>query len=223
MVKTFKLIFAALLVSFGATALAQCMPMNAPGPPRIWDGARGCYVPQGTPDLQSSGGFVNNGGVFTQQTQCPDGSVWDGRGCLINNNQQQWQQTLMQQAIRIPMGQQVPQGYCSWGGRTENVLTGALLGAVIGVIAGDNRESARKGAGLGALAGVFVPCDSLQQSQRVVVQQQQVVQNQQVLPPCRPPQNPAGSRPGVLNLPGNEMDGKTVCAMPGDTNISRWL
>lgn len=32
-----------------------------------------------------------------------------------------------------------------------------------------------------------------------------------------------GSKLGVLSLPLHKMDGKTVCAMPGDTNIIKWL
>jgi hypothetical protein len=51
MKKILKAIMAALFLSMSATAFAQCMTINQPGPPRIWDGARGCYVPQGTPAL----------------------------------------------------------------------------------------------------------------------------------------------------------------------------
>jgi hypothetical protein len=70
-----KIIMAFILVLFGSFVFAQCIPMNGEGPPRLWDGARGCYVPQGTPSVQygqQSGqqivyygnnqqGFVNNG------------------------------------------------------------------------------------------------------------------------------------------------------------------
>jgi hypothetical protein len=40
---------------------------------------------------------------------------------------------------------------------------------------------------------------------------------------CTPPNNPAGTKMGILNMPSNKMHGKTVCARPGDTNISKWL
>lgn len=152
MTKTLKLILAALLVSFGATVFAQCMPMNAPGPPRLWDGVRGCYVPQGTPAVYSG----NNGQVVTSD--------------------QDWGRILASQAIRIPQGQQIPNGYCSWGGRVENMAISGLIGAVVGVLAGDNRRAAAKGAALGMMVGTFVPCHTLQQaslapeSRRVVVQ-----------------------------------------------------
>jgi hypothetical protein len=53
MKKLFSYLIAALLLSFGATAFAQCIPMNAVGPPRNWDGVRGCWVPMGTPSVDS--------------------------------------------------------------------------------------------------------------------------------------------------------------------------
>lgn len=154
MAKTLKLILAALLVSFGATVFAQCMPMNAPGPPRLWDGVRGCYVPQGTPAVYNG----NNGQVIT------------------SGQDNDWGRILASQAIRIPQGQQIPSGYCSWGGRVENMAISGLIGAVVGVLAGDNRRAAAQGAALGMVVGTFVPCQTLQQaslapeSRRVVVQ-----------------------------------------------------
>lgn len=62
MIKQFKLLMAILLVSCGATVFAQCIPMNDPGPPRYWDGVRGCYVPQGTPAVNT--GTTTTNSVF---------------------------------------------------------------------------------------------------------------------------------------------------------------
>lgn len=199
MVKSFKFALASLLISFGATVFAQCLPMNAPGPPRLWDGERGCYVPQGTPSLNS----------FNNQQVIVGGQYY---------NHQQWQQLLASQAIRVPQGQQVPNGYCSWGGRTENIVASGLLGAFVGVLAGDNHRAAAKGAALGMMVGMFVPCSTLQP--QVVVQQgvQQAPNNSNGS--C---QHDPGTQPGVLNLPGHQKHGQTVCARPGDVNISRWL
>lgn len=101
--------------------------------------------------------------------------VQQGGVITTGYNPNQWQQTLAQQAIRAPFGQP-PQGYCSWGGRTENIAIGGALGAIVGAIAGDNRESARKGFLVGAAMGTFVPCDTLHQ-QQVAMQQSSQVQN----------------------------------------------
>lgn len=207
MTKIGKFVFGALLISFFATVSAQCIPMNGAGPPRLWDGERGCYVPQGTPSLQQQ----QFGGIFQQQQM----------------QQQQMQQMLAQQAIRVPMGQQAPNGYCSWGGRTENIAVAGILGAIVGVIAGDNRESARKGAALGMVAGMFVPCESLQQQQVVMQQQPQQFTGQQWQIQHQGNSNPCAQVPGtiqgVLNLSGHPKNGQAVCAKPGDPNISRWL
>ena len=64
MKKLFKTIMVAIFLSLSATAFAQCMTINQPGPPRIWDGARCCYVPQGTPALGTA-----NSGVVQQYIQ----------------------------------------------------------------------------------------------------------------------------------------------------------
>ena len=63
----------------------------------------------------------------------------------------------------------MPQGYCPWGGRFENVIGGGVIGALIGALAGDNHRAAGQGAALGALAGVAIPCQ--QQVQQVAYQQ----------------------------------------------------
>lgn len=154
MAKTLKFAFAAILVSFGATVFAQCIPMNAPGPPRHWDGVRGCYVPQGTPAVYNG----NNGQVVT------------------SGQDQDWGRILASQAIRVPQGQQVPNGYCSWSGRAENMIVSGLIGAVVGVLAGDNRRAAAKGAALGMVVGTFVPCQTLQQATSIAEGRRVVVQ-----------------------------------------------
>lgn len=121
--------------------------------------------------------------------------------------QQQMQQMMASQAIRVPMGQQAPQGYCSWGGRTENIAIAGVLGAVMGVIAGDNRESARKGAALGMLAGVFIPCNSLQQQAFAQQQPQQVIGQQQV----SSQQNPCADQGRIAVYAPN---GQVACKLP---------
>jgi hypothetical protein len=65
-------------------------------------------------------------------------------------------------AIMLPQGAVVPQGYCSWSDRFANIGLSALVGAAIGVLAKDNSEGARQGAASGASVGVFVPCSQQQ-------------------------------------------------------------
>ncbi len=212
--KFFKFLMAGLLVSFGATALAQCIPMNGPGPPRLWDGERGCYVPQGTPSLAQMQQQWHHGG---QQVIVGPGG---------------------QQMVVYPQGYQnqmqaVPQALALANGFTKCEAIGGLTGATLGSFAKNHRPQAMI---LGALAGgIFgsAICNN-GQGQQVMVQQgggQQVypqgggqVVPQQVSNPCDPRNgHAAGSRQGILRLPGHPMDGKTVCAQPGDTNISQWL
>jgi hypothetical protein len=202
MIKTLKLLMAILLVSFGATAFAQCIPPDAPGPPRHWDGARGCYVPMGTPTVQ----YGNQQVVYGQQQQ--------GYG----------QQQVMQMAPSIGSG--IGNAF------TKCETLGGIAGGTIGSLALNNTTQATiLGAIVGGVAGNIL-CNSqgqyVVQGQQQVVQRQGVTQSQQVVqqqgsPLCAPPANPAGTRPGVLNLPGSPMHGQTVCAKPGDTNISQWL
>ena len=199
----YRILMAAILVSFGATVSAQCIPPNAPGPPRLWDGERGCYVPQGTPSLQTlqQRGQV----VYVQQPQQFVGNqqvvgVGGGQQVLVSGQQQ---------AVA-----------CTWGGRGENILGGGIIGGLLGVLARDSSDGARKGAAIGALLGTLIPCNSQQvaSGQQVVVQQPQgVVTQQQGIQ--QGIQCPAGTQPGILNLPGHPKHGQTVCAPPGDTNI----
>lgn len=45
MTQILKFLMAGLLISFSATTLAQCLPMQGAGPPRMFDSRLGCYVP----------------------------------------------------------------------------------------------------------------------------------------------------------------------------------
>ena len=120
--------------------------------------------------------------IYGVQNFCPRTGTWNyGPPCSGGIVQQQ-QQVIVpvgipQNAIRIPSGGAIPQGYCSWEGRAANVGAGALIGGIVGVLAGDNHRAAGKGAAVGALAGVFIPCQQLQQLQQV----QQAQQAQQVV------------------------------------------
>jgi len=127
-------------------------------------------------------------------------------------------------AIRVPVGRAVPHGYCSWGGRVENVAAGALIGGVIGLLAGDNHRAAGKGAAAGATVGLFIPCqqEALRQPVQYVPQaQQQFLERPQTQQSehC----TETGKKKGILNLPGHQKDGQVVCALPEDPNISRWI
>lgn len=212
MSKTCKLIFAMFLVSFFATVSAQCIPPNASGPPRHWDGERGCYVPQGTPRLgtQANANLI----AFQQQQQ----QVVQQQAVQQQQiSQQQLNQVLAQQAIRVPFGQQVPQGYCSWGGRIENLVVSGLIGAVMGNLVGGNRSATQKGAAAGMVVGLFVPCNTPQVIQQVVPQQvvQQGVTVQQSGQQGNCPSNTSWKR---LDWEGHPQNGKYLC-LPSDEQI----
>ncbi len=61
-------------------------------------------------------------------------------------------------AVVVQQGTAAPQGYCSWGDRLVNVGVSAVVGGVIGALAGDSSRTAGQGAAIGGLAGVFIPC-----------------------------------------------------------------
>ena len=65
---------------------------------------------------------------------------------------------------------------CSWGGRVENITAGVVVGAILGVLAGDNSRAARQGGAVGGLVGASLPCSS--QPQQVATTQQQAVVSQ---------------------------------------------
>lgn len=136
--------------------------------------------------LGSSSAFAQ---IYGTQSYCPRTGIWNyGPPCsggVAQQQQQQQQQVIVpvpvgvpQNVIRIPSGGAIPQGYCSWGGRAENVGAGALIGGIIGVLAGDNHRAAGRGAALGATAGLFIPCQQMQiqqaqQAQQVVAVRQE--------------------------------------------------
>ncbi len=155
MKKLFSYLIAALLLSFGATAFAQCIPMNAVGPPRNWDGVRGCWVPMGTPSVDS--------GSTVQ---------------VIRPVQQIVVPTVVQaqQVVSNPPCSAI----ATWGGG----LVGAAIGNAIGQgVTTQGHRLGGLGAVVGAVAGSDIGCELARsrnqpQQQQVVVQgngQQQVV------------------------------------------------
>ena len=178
----FQILIAAVLASFGATTFAQCIPMNAPGPPRLWDPLGQCYVPQGTPQAG--------------------------------------------QTLVVPAGVQVLQPATAVAGGLNGCQTlGAITGGTLGSFAHNHRAQAIV---LGLIGGGLVGnaiCTSNQGERVLVVQQPQgaVVQPGNTWQQPSPCAHDPGTAQGVLNLPGHPKNGQTVCARPGDPNISRWL
>lgn len=204
-----KSLILAFLVSFGATALAQCIPMNGPGPPRIFDPVRGCYVPQG---MQSQG----YGGQIIAQP------YYGG-----------------QQVVAVPQYGYPTNGIPVSAAPAGCAVMGAGTGSLLGWLLDHRSRGAVVGAILGGALGYYACYNGAGQQVMTVPQQQQVAgqygPGMQVPPMTVAPQvgvpavsqnhcaHDPGTAPGILNLPGHPMDGKTVCAKPGDTNISRWL
>lgn len=128
-----RFLMAALIVSFGATALAQCIPMNGPGPPRIWDTARACYVPMGN---QTNGNQV----IGVQQVH-----------------------QVQQIAIPAPtVINTMPAGYGYRNCTAEESIRRAGLitagGGLVGLLLRDNGRAAGTGAGLGLLYAMGTDC-----------------------------------------------------------------
>lgn len=215
MIKTFKILIASL-VFFGSAAFAQCvqspiiMGQGYQGGSPCWGGA---------PQQQ-----------FVQQQFVPQQQFF------------QPQQVVQQQQRNIPQGCYIVKK-AFWDrakdAAGEGLLTG-LVGGLIGAAVDRDRGTGGRYTEVGASAAAAygfastlsndstMVCPSQQtqvvvQGQQQVVQTQQAVQQQQSAPACSPPANPVGSRPGILNLPASPQHGQTVCAMPGDSNISRWL
>jgi hypothetical protein len=207
MVKMFmRFLMSALLVAFTATAIAQCIPPNGPGPPRLWDGVRGCYVPQGTPAV--SHGY---------QQQWPQQVIPSNYG-----------------GVAIPSGVMAGQAFntvvngvsmrCSILDRAASAAAQGLLAGGLGYVGEkilnrkDHRVSARL-AVAGMASGATLTCDP------------NIVDDTPRQVPVGTPQqgqflnqgngcthNP-GTQQGVLNLPGHPKHGQTVCARPGDVNV----
>ena len=226
MAKFLKVLIVSFLLSCGATAQAQCLPMQGDGPPRIFDPLRGCYVPQGMVLPQTNYGVYGQ-----QQVMVPQYNYFGGV-----------QQVMVPQygySNGVPMyGMGAPMA----AGITQCQALGGIVGGVLGSFA---RNYQAQAIILGAVGGGIVGnalCYNSQGQRVVVVPQQQVVgeyggqtgPGMQVPGVSVPPQQVSampqnhcahdpGTAPGILNIPGHPMDGKTVCAKPGDTNISRWL
>lgn len=184
MTKIFQAIIATLLVSFSATALAQCIGMNAPGPPRHWDGARGCYVPMGTPELpqRQQGGYsypsVQYGGYGNGSYPVP-----------VQRYQQQvvpMQQGYAsgQPGMVVVNGRQVP---CTWQETTGNVVSGAIVGNAVAYMVNRfthkntiDRTGASVAGGLVGYSRTCVPDQQVMQYQQAqpVQQYQQPVSHQ---------------------------------------------
>lgn len=192
---------AAILVSMSATAVAQCIHPNAPGPPRVWDGARGCYVPQGTPQLGAP--------------------VWNGGN--------PYSYGVPQPAYAQPYGQPygMPYGGVPAGGGLSNcAVVGGLAGGTLGSLAKHHRgQAVILGALLGGVVGHTVCTNSA--GQRVIVQQPAV---QTVAPVPQYVQQPAFANPPVpaeqqvggyamMNQPVRTSVGQvTFCSVKAVTN-----
>ena len=121
----------------------------------------------------------------------------------------------------------------------DRVASGGV-GAVIGAFAGyagaklfhqaDVNGFVKGGAAAGAAAGATVFCDPdiVNDTPGVGVVAtgigQAVAQPGVVAQPAvNPCAHASGTKQGTLNLPSSPKHGQTVCALPGDTNISQWL
>lgn len=190
-----KSLILAVLVSFGATALAQCIPMQGPGPPRIFDPARGCYVPQG---MQSQG----YGGQIIAQP------YYGGQQVVVTQPQYGYSAGVPMYGMGAPMA----------GGLTQCQALGGIVGGVLGSFA---RNYQAQAIILGAVGGGIVGnalCYN-GQGQRVMVVPQQQVAGQYgpgqapLLPPAhiaQPPQQQAPDFPGGEFRCPLRFEGRTV-------------
>jgi len=169
--------------------------------------------------LASASSFAQNCTLAPQVMGQPQ-RCWDGRP--VQQVVQGQQVVIPQGVIQVPVGNSAPQGYCSWEGRVTNVGISSAIGGFIGLLTGGNHRAVGKGAAAGASVGLFIPCDQGRQGGQapVMVAPQGQSGVMAVASPCGPF---PGTKQGVLNLPGNAKHGQTVCALPGDTNISQWL
>jgi hypothetical protein len=196
MKNVFRILMAAFLVSMSATAFAQCIHPDAPGPPRYWDGARRCYVVQGTPSLNTS----YNYGVSPQMY----GQPYYG---------QQYGQQYGMPYGGAPMG----------GGLSNCAVVGGLAGGTLGSLAKHHRgQAVILGALLGGVVGQMVCTNS--QGQRVIVQQpqpmaQQYVQQQAfVAGPPIPAEQQVGGFP-TMNQPVQRIHVPSDCDIDGHPEL----
>lgn len=137
MSKYLKSIVVAILVSLWATAQAQCVHPNAPGPPRFWDGSRGCYVFQGTPAV---GAPVYNGRMVNPYPYGVPQPVY---------NPAPYYGGVPQQYYGAPTG----------GGLSTPTIVGGVLGATVGSLAHNHRPQAIVGGTIlgGILGNLLFP------------------------------------------------------------------
>ena len=189
MIKQFKLLMAILLVSCGATVFAQCIPMNAPGPPRYWDGVRGCYVPQGTPAVNT--GTTTTNSVFG--TIQPYGQQVFSPGFAQNNGFTNCE--LGGGVVRATLGSLAKHH------TAQAVILGAIGGGIVGNMYCSNNQGQR-----------IVVQQAPQQQWQEPVQQQVVAQVQQVPQRLTPKQIVAKLQ---MEVP-NPQEGDYVCPFIAD-------
>lgn len=148
--------------------------------------------------------------------------VWYPGSCPSQFIGPQQQQVMMQ-----PQMQAMTLANALGSGFSKCETVGGIAGATLGSLFKNHREQAMI---LGAIGGGMVAngyCSNPQSGQQVIlvqqVPQQFGQQPQQVQPRAYPCAHDPGTKRGILNLPGHKMHGQTVCAPPGDVNISKWL
>ncbi len=163
---------------------------------------------------------------------------WQQWGQLQQVQQQQWQQQQQQQMQQVQV-LQAAQAFSNGFTRCQTI--GGITGATLGSLAKNHRIQA---VILGAIAGgvaADMVCSNTQGQQVMVMNAPQQMVGQQVVQQHVqhhvtqvPPQQATtrvqascahdpGTKQGILNLPGHQLHGRTVCAKPGDVNISEWL
>jgi hypothetical protein len=212
--------------------------------PRFYDREAGCYITHRPQNAGAANQVVVPGVVLN-----PPPAYW-GAGHQHGQQQYGWGNwgpaplALHQhrglpphcRLVEKPVWERISAGA---GNALINAITGALGGQAIDRWRHTGHRWTEIGAlSLGAMGfaqgaqpGMAVICQEqvlqpVAQAQQIAVPVQVVpagVQPQQVVVPRNPCAHDPGTVQGVLNLPGHQLDGKTVCAKPGDTNISRWL
>lgn len=121
--------------------------------------------------------------------------------------------------------------------RVSDGAGSALVGAIVGALGGHaidrwrgtgGRWTEIGAASMGAMGfaqgsqpGMTVVCQAA--VQQALPANQVVQQSEQPIQVRNPCEHDPGTKRGVLNLPGHPKNGQTVCAKPGDLNISSWL
>lgn len=190
-----KMVIVCFVLFAGSSVFAQCVPPNGE--------YRNPYT-----------GFIENSPrIFDPQQRC-----YVPQGTQSGNIQQnQGVQVLANQAIRIPVGGQIPQGYCSWSERLQNVGLSTLLGGIFGALVGDNGRSAGQGAAAGLIVGTVVPCAAQQQYLQGVGNTGQAIaqpvsMEQHMCPP--------GTSWRMLDWVGHPKHGQNLC-LPSEDQLQR--